>query len=232
MCVSEDSAESDVEATSSSRSRNHCRGGGGLDMFGVMFLQFVVCVDKFRVLYVCVSLLLWYILGWSWYASLLSGAAVRLPNPHMFVIVAVCVRVAALFCKVLLPSPFQGARCAPRTPCPSCVCAVGLVFIMSRGKCVKGGVCFGSHRSTCCVCVSLSAARVATRVPGTVLWSLFFCVCCASVLLLPLLAASPSMRSSLSGGVWRSPNPHRSVFGCWRAPGLAGPVFADSLLEL
>ena len=59
MCVSEDSAESDVEATSPSRSRNHCRGSGGLDMFGVMFLHFVVCLDNFRVLYVCVSLLLW-----------------------------------------------------------------------------------------------------------------------------------------------------------------------------
>jgi hypothetical protein len=60
-------------------------------------------------------------------------------------------------CKELLSSPFQGARCAPRTPCPSCVSAVGLLFITSRGKCGKGGVSFGSHRSKCslCVCVSL-----------------------------------------------------------------------------
>ena len=184
-------------------------GGAGCHIVGVrfFFLHFVVCVDQFPVLYVCVFFLFLYILGWSRYHSFPSGAAVRLPNPHMFVIVAACVRLAALFVKNFFRPHFRG-RGAPPEPPVRPVCLrwgfSSLRLVASVARVVFLSVRIG--RNVLCVCAFLSAAGVATRVPATVLRSLFFCVCVASVLLLPLRAASPSVRSSLSRAASRSRN--------------------------
>jgi len=203
-------------------------GGGGLDMRGVFCFKFVFCVDNFRVLYVCVSVLLWYMSDGCGMLHCFQEPRCGSRTLLCLFYRAMCVRVALLSCRVVVASLFRGRGAPPEPPeCPTRL-RWGLSFVCLMAHVSRAvSVSFRVVRHVVCACVGLySKGGYASACKCSVVCVL---LCGLRLGFSSYLFLHPLLLCAHPYQVARAP---RSVFASRGAPERVGPVFADFLLEL